>query len=83
MSDSALIEQPEFAVQIAERLTYYGEAAGGRLLWMAAASAHDLRVLAEVDPELAQTYRSNSLRTAQRAHAPDDVFAVLDGKGSA
>ncbi len=43
LADSALIEQPEFAIQIAERLTYYGEAAGGRLLWMAAASAHDLR----------------------------------------
>jgi predicted short-subunit dehydrogenase-like oxidoreductase (DUF2520 family) len=36
-----------------------------------------------VDPELAQTYRSNSLRTAQRAHAPDEVFAVLDDKGLA
>ena len=31
----------------------------------------------DVDPELAQAYRANSLRTAQRAHAPDDVFAVL------
>jgi predicted short-subunit dehydrogenase-like oxidoreductase (DUF2520 family) len=32
-----------------------------------------------VDPALAQAYRANSLRTAQRAHAPDDVFAVLAG----
>jgi predicted short-subunit dehydrogenase-like oxidoreductase (DUF2520 family) len=43
----------------------------------AAAVAGHLRALAEVDPQLAQAYRANSLRTAQRAHAPDDVFAVL------
>jgi predicted short-subunit dehydrogenase-like oxidoreductase (DUF2520 family) len=49
----------------------------------AGAVAEHLRALAEVDPELAQAYRSNSLRSAQRAHAPDDVFAVLDDKGSA
>ena len=42
----------------------------------AAAVARHLRALAEVDPELAQAYRGNSLRTAQRAHAPKDVFAV-------
>ena len=42
----------------------------------AAAVAGHLRALAEVDPQLAQAYRANSLRTAQRAHAPDDVFAV-------
>jgi predicted short-subunit dehydrogenase-like oxidoreductase (DUF2520 family) len=41
-----------------------------------AISAH-LRALAEVNPELAEAYRTNSLRTAQRAHASDDVFAVL------
>ena len=49
----------------------------------AGAVADHLRALAEVDPELAQAYRSNSLRTAQRAHAPDEVFAVLEEKGSA
>jgi hypothetical protein len=49
LADSALQRQPDFAVLIAERLTYYGEAAGGRLLWMAAASAHDLRSLAETN----------------------------------
>src|SRR6476646_10344478 len=43
----------------------------------AGAVADHLRALAEVDPELAQAYRANSLRTAQRAHAPEDVFAVL------
>jgi predicted short-subunit dehydrogenase-like oxidoreductase (DUF2520 family) len=41
-----------------------------------AISAH-LRALAEVNPELAEAYRTNSLRTAQRAHASDDVFAAL------
>ena len=49
----------------------------------AAAVAGHLRALTEVDPQLAQAYRANSLRTAQRAHAPDDVFAVLDGSGAA
>jgi predicted short-subunit dehydrogenase-like oxidoreductase (DUF2520 family) len=43
----------------------------------AAAVAGHLRALEEVDPQLAQAYRADSLRTAQRAHAPADVFAVL------
>ncbi len=43
----------------------------------AAAVAGHLRALAQVDPELAQAYRVNALRTAQRAHAPDDVVEVL------
>ena len=30
-----------------------------------------------VDPELAHAYRVNALRTAQRAHAPEDVVEVL------
>lgn len=41
-----------------------------------AVSAH-LRAFAEVSPELAEAYRTNSLRTAQRAHASDEVFAAL------
>jgi predicted short-subunit dehydrogenase-like oxidoreductase (DUF2520 family) len=40
-------------------------------------AAH-LRALAEVDPQLAEAYRTNSLRTAQRAHAPTEVFAALN-----
>ncbi|KUI41414.1 oxidoreductase [Mycobacterium sp. IS-1590] len=52
----------------------------------AAAVARHLEALTEVNPELAQAYRANSLRTAQRAHAPDEVVAVLtadsDGRGS-
>ncbi len=43
----------------------------------AAAVVAHLQALTEVDPELAQAYRANSLRTAQRAHAPADVFAAL------
>ena len=43
----------------------------------AGAVAGHLQALAEVDPQLAQSYRANSLRTAQRAQAPDEVFAVL------
>jgi len=44
----------------------------------AGAVAEHLRVLCEVDPRLAHAYRTNSQRTAQRAHANDEVFAVLD-----
>lgn len=43
----------------------------------AATVTRHVEALAEADPDLAQTYRSNSLRTAQRAHAPDEVFAAL------
>lgn len=41
-----------------------------------AVGAH-LRALADVDPLLAQAYCADSLRTAQRAHAPEEVFEVL------
>lgn len=47
----------------------------------ARAVADHLCALAEVNPELAQAYRAVSLRTAQRAHAPDEVFAVLEEAG--
>lgn len=43
----------------------------------APALAGHLLALTEMDPQLAQAYRANSLRTAQRAHAPDEVFTVL------
>jgi predicted short-subunit dehydrogenase-like oxidoreductase (DUF2520 family) len=43
----------------------------------AAAVGEHLSALAEVDPRLAQAYRVNALRTAQRARAADDVFEVL------
>jgi predicted short-subunit dehydrogenase-like oxidoreductase (DUF2520 family) len=49
----------------------------------ASAVADHLRALTEVDPQLAQAYRTNSLRTAQRAHAPAEVFAVLEEAGQA
>jgi predicted short-subunit dehydrogenase-like oxidoreductase (DUF2520 family) len=47
----------------------------------AAAIVAHLRALAEVDPELAQAYRANSLRTAQRADAPSEVFTALEEAG--
>ena len=43
----------------------------------AAAVAAHLAALDEVDPELAQAYCADSLRTAQRAHAPEEVLDVL------
>ncbi|MCV7024505.1 DUF2520 domain-containing protein [Mycolicibacterium novocastrense] len=49
----------------------------------AAAVARHLEALTEVNPELAQAYRANSLRTAQRAHAPDDVVAALTADSDA
>lgn len=42
----------------------------------AAVTAH-LDALERVDPDLARAYRANSLRTAQRAHAPAEVLAAL------
>ncbi|WP_041324989.1 Rossmann-like and DUF2520 domain-containing protein [Mycobacterium marinum] len=43
----------------------------------AAAVAGHLAALTEADPQLAQAYRVNALRTAMRAHAPGDVVEVL------
>lgn len=43
----------------------------------AAAVASHLAALDRVDSELAQAYCTNSLRTAQRAHAPKEVLDVL------
>ena len=43
----------------------------------AAVVGEHLRVLAEVDPDLAQNYRANALRTAQRVQACEQVFEVL------
>lgn len=43
----------------------------------AVAVAAHLRALADLDGDITEAYRANSLRTAQRAHAPADVFAAL------
>lgn len=43
----------------------------------AAAVAAHLAALDDVDPLLAQAYCADSLRTAQRAHAPEEVLQVL------
>lgn len=43
----------------------------------AAAVAAHLNALDGVDPQLAQAYCADSLRTAQRAHAPEEVIDVL------
>lgn len=43
----------------------------------AAAVAGHLAALTEADPNLAAGYRAAALRTAQRAHAPQEVFEVL------
>ena len=44
----------------------------------ATAVAGHLAAFAEVSPELADAYRAAALRTARRAHAPREVFEVLD-----
>lgn len=44
----------------------------------AAAVAAHLDALDDVDPFLARAYCADSLRTAQRAQAPEEVFAVLE-----
>ncbi|OBK94600.1 oxidoreductase [Mycobacterium asiaticum] len=43
----------------------------------AEAVAGHLRALEDADPQLAQAYRVNALRTARRAHAPEEVLEVL------
>ena len=43
----------------------------------ASAVAAHLAALNDVDPQLAQAYCADSLRTAQRAHAPEEVCSVL------
>jgi predicted short-subunit dehydrogenase-like oxidoreductase (DUF2520 family) len=43
----------------------------------AQAIAGHLAALTEIDPDLGAAYRAMSLRTAQRAHAPAEVFEVL------
>ena len=43
---------------------------------LAQARSH-LSALEAVDPQLAQAYRVNAMRTAQRVHAPQDVLEVL------
>src|ERR1700758_4165733 len=43
----------------------------------AGAVAAHLQALSEVEPRLAAAYRANSIRTAERAHAPAEVFAAL------
>lgn len=44
----------------------------------AAAVAAHLAAFGEVSPELAEAYRAMSLRTATRAHAPNEIFEVLN-----
>lgn len=39
--------------------------------------AGHLRALQSVDPQLAQAYRVNAIRTAEKVHAPEDVHEVL------
>jgi predicted short-subunit dehydrogenase-like oxidoreductase (DUF2520 family) len=39
--------------------------------------AGHLRALQSVDPQLAQAYRVNAIRTAEKVHAPADVLEVL------
>jgi predicted short-subunit dehydrogenase-like oxidoreductase (DUF2520 family) len=43
----------------------------------AAVVAGHLRALQTVDPELAQAYRVNAMRTAEKVHAPKEVLEVL------
>ena len=55
-----------------------------RFLAIAATSALALAAPAHADTlreALAEAYRTNSLRTAQRAHAPEDVFEALAEAG--
>ncbi|WP_157894893.1 DUF2520 domain-containing protein, partial [Mycobacteroides abscessus] len=43
-----------------------------------AAIGRHLDALMEADPALADAYRADARRTAQRAHAPQSVFSALE-----
>jgi len=48
LADTAMDTHPDLTLEVADRLSYYGDAAAsGPLLWMSAAAAYDLRILAE------------------------------------
>jgi hypothetical protein len=65
LADTAMVSHPQLTLQIAHRLSYYGDAAAsGPLLWMSAAAAYDLRILAE---------------SAQKQGASDDVIGAIVG----
>jgi hypothetical protein len=74
LADTAMDAHPELTLEIADRLSYYGDAAAsGPLLWMSAAAAYDLRILAEsaqargVSPEVVGAIVGNLLDTIRRA----------------
>lgn len=76
LADAALQRHSEVALEIADRLSYYGDAASsGPLLWMSAAAAHDLRILAEnsrrrgADAAVTARIVEDLLETLQRAEA--------------
>jgi len=76
LADTAMDRRPELALEIADRLSYYGDAAAsGPLLWMSAAAAYDLRILAEgaqargLDPAITRAIVDNLLDTVRRGEA--------------
>lgn len=78
LADMAMDRHPELSLQIAHHLSYYGDAAvGGPLLWMAAAAAYDLRVLAEsayargAGPEVVTAVTDDLVTTVRRGEAKE------------
>lgn len=76
LADMAMESHPELTLQIAHRLSYYGDAAaGGPLLWMSAAAAYDLRILAEsahargAGPKVVATIVEDVIDTMRRGEA--------------
>ena len=69
LADTAMDTHPNLTLQIAHRLSYYGDAAaGGPLLWMSAAAAYDLRMLAE---------QAHARLSAPGRHGPDAGAAIV------
>jgi hypothetical protein len=76
LAEATLQRQPDVALEIAQRLGYYGDAAAsGPLLWMSAAAGHDLRMLAEtchrrgVERTVVAAIVDNLVDTVERAEA--------------
>ena len=89
LADTALDTNPDLTLQISHRLSYYGDAAaGGPLLWMSAAAAYDLRILAENaqargagDAVVGAIVNDviDTVRRGEAKHSPALAAAVQDG----
>jgi len=81
LASTVMDSYPDLAVQIAHRISYYGDAAGsGPLLWMSAAAAYDLRILAEEAHERAAALPAPGAEAVVSAIVGDLLDTVRRGE---